>query len=166
MPKIGRTAAVVTAAILALGFFISDASAQGSQGADVIIRLRLSGETEALVPVRTCVAGKLSQMPDVKVANVSTEGGVRFVVDIVVSKYADDNILASLVVAETFPMEEFRPRIKEGEDADALLKKLHYYTLLRLHEAVSAGSYASLCLKITAYIDDKALSKEYTLRND
>jgi hypothetical protein len=104
-------------------------------------------------------------MPDVKVANVST-GGVRFVVDIVVSKYADDNILASLVVAETFPMEEFRPRIKEGENADALLKKLHYYTLLRLHEAVSARSYASLCLKIAAYIDEKALSKEYTLRND
>jgi hypothetical protein len=66
---------------------------------------------------------------------------VRFVVDIVVSKHADDNILASLVVAETFPMEEFRPRIKEGEDADVLLKKLHYYTLLRLHEAVSARSY-------------------------
>jgi hypothetical protein len=131
----------------------------------VIIRLRVSGETEAVVPARTCVAGKLSQMPDVKVANVST-GGVRFVVDIVVSKYADDNILASLVVAETFPMEEFRPRIKEGENADALLKKLHYYTLLRLHEAVSARSYASLCLKIAAYIDEKALSKEYTLRND
>ena len=165
MPKIGRPAAAVTAAILALGLFISDASAQGSQGADVIIRLRLSGETEALVPIRTCVAGKLSQMPDVKVANVSTEG-VRFIVDIVVSKYADDNILASLVVAETFPMEEFRPRIKEGEDTDALLKKLHYYTLLRLHEAVAARSYASLCLKIAAYIDDKALSKEYTLRND
>jgi hypothetical protein len=165
MPKIGRPAAVVTAAILALGFFISDVSAQGSQGADVIIRLRVSGETESLVPVRTCVAGKLAQMPDVKVADVSTNG-VRFVVDIVVSKYAEDNILASLVVAETFPMEEFRPRIKEGEDADALLKKLHYYTLLRLYEAVSARSYASLCLKISAYIDDKALSKEYTLRND
>jgi hypothetical protein len=165
MLKIGRPRAAITAAIIAFGFSISDASAQGSQGADVIIRLRLSGETEALVPVRTCVAAKLSQMPDVKVANVSTEG-VRFVVDIVVSKYTDDNILASLVVAETFSMEEFRPRIKEGEDADALLKKLHYYTLLRLHEAVSARSYASLCLKIAAYIDDKALSKEYTLRND
>jgi hypothetical protein len=164
MSKIGRPAALVMAAILALGFS-SDASAQGSQGADVIVRLRLSGETEALVPVRTCVAGKLSQMPDVKVANVSTEG-VRFIVDIVVSKYAEDNILASLVVAETFPMEEFRPRIQEGEDADALLKKLHYYTLLRLHEAVSARSYASLCLKIAAFIDDKAISKEYTLRND
>jgi hypothetical protein len=104
MPKIVRPAAMATAAILALGLFMSDASSQGSQGADVIIRLRLSGETEALVPLRTCVAGKLSQMPDVKVANVSTEG-VRFVVDIVVSKHADDNILASLVVAETFPME-------------------------------------------------------------
>ena len=49
MAKIGRPAAVVTAAILALGFFVSDASSQGSQGADVFIRLRLSGETEALV---------------------------------------------------------------------------------------------------------------------
>ena len=164
MSKIGRPAALVMATILALGFS-SDASAQGSQGADVIVRLRLSGETEAVGPLRTCVAGKLSQMPDVKVANVSTEG-VRFVVDIVVTKYAEDNLLASLVVAETFPMEEFRPRIQEGEDADALLKKLHYYTLLRLHEAVSARSYASLCPKIAAFIDDKALSKEYTLRND
>jgi hypothetical protein len=165
MPKIARSAAAVTAAVLALRLLIPDAFAQGTQGSDVIIQLRVSGNPDALVPVRTCVAGKLSQMPDVKVANVSTEG-VRFVVDIVVSKYADDNILASLVVAETFPLEEFRPRIQEGEDADALLKKLHYYTLLRLHEAVSARSYASLCLKITALIDDKALSKEYTLRND
>ena len=46
------------------------------------------------------------------------------------------------------------------------MKKLHYYTLLRLHEAVSARSYASLCLKIIAFIDDKALSNEYILRND
>ena len=131
----------------------------------MIVRLRLSGETEAVGPLRTCVAGKLSQMPDVKVANVSTEG-VRFVVDIVVSKYADDNILASLVVAETFPMEEFRPRIKEGEDADALLKSVRYYTLLRLHELVPARSYEALCLSIAADIGDKVLSKEYTERND
>ena len=165
MPKIGRPAAAVTAAVLSLRLLIPGTFAQGTQASDVIIQLRVSGSPEALVPVRTCVAGKLSQMPDVKIGSVPTDG-VRFVVDIVVTKYAEDNLLASLVVAETFPMEEFRPRIQEGEDADALLKKLHYYTLLRLHEAVSARSYSSLCLKIAALIDDKALSKEYTLRND
>jgi hypothetical protein len=87
MPKIGRPAAAVTAAILALRLLIPDAFAQGTQGSEVIIQLRVSGNPDALVPVRTCVAGKLSQMPDVKVADVSTEG-VRFVVDVVVSNMA------------------------------------------------------------------------------
>jgi hypothetical protein len=48
-------------------------------------------------------------MPDVKVANVPTDG-VRFIVDIVAAKNAEKNISASLVVAETFPMEQFRAR--------------------------------------------------------
>lgn len=165
MPKIGRPAAAITAAVLALRLLIPGAFAQGTHGSDVIIQLRVSGNPETLVPVRTCVAGKLSQMPDVKIGTAPTDG-VRFIVDIVVTKYAEDNLLASLVVAETFPMEEFRPRIKEGDDADTLLKRLQYYTLLRLHQAVSARSSASLCLKIAADIDDKTLSKEYILRND
>jgi hypothetical protein len=165
MPKIGKRAGAVTAAVLALRLLIPGAFAQGTRGPDVIIQLRVSGNQEALAPVRTCVAAKLSQMPDVKVGTVPSDG-VRFVVDIVVTKYAEDNLLASLVVAETFPMEEFRPRVNEGEDADALLKRIQYYTLLRLHQAVSARSYASLCLKIAADIDDKTLSKEYILRND
>jgi hypothetical protein len=59
-------------------------------------------------------------MPDVKVATAPTVG-VRFIVDIVAAKAAGENISAGLVVAQTFPAEEFRPRIKEGEDANALL---------------------------------------------
>jgi hypothetical protein len=61
-------------------------------------------------------------MPDVKVATASTDS-TRFIVDIVAAKNATRKISASLVVAEIFPMEQFRPRIKEGEDADALLAR-------------------------------------------
>jgi hypothetical protein len=53
-----------------------------------------------------------------------------------------------------------------GEDADALLNSVRYYTLLRLHELVPARSYEALCLSIAADIGDKVLSKEYTERND
>ena len=112
-----------------------------------------------------CLVDKLSQMPDVKVATVPTDG-IRFIVDIVAAKNAEENISGSLVVAETFPMEQFRPRIKEGEDADALLNSVRYYTLLRLHELAPARSYETLCLSIAADIGDKVLSKEYTERND
>ena len=70
------------------------------------------------------------------------------------------------MVEETFPMEQFRPRIKEGEDAGALLKSIRYYTLLRLHELVPARSPESLCLTIADDIGDKVLSKEFTERND
>jgi hypothetical protein len=63
-------------------------------------------------------------------------------------------------------MEEFRPRMKEGEDADALLAKIQYYTLLRLHEVVRARSYETLCLSIAADLGDKVLSQEYSERND
>jgi hypothetical protein len=139
--------AAILVALLMFGWFSSGADAQGTKGPNVIIRLRLAGDSPVLSSVRSCLADKLSQMPDVKVASAPTEG-VRFIVDIVARKGTDENVLASLVVAETFPMEQFRPRIKEGEDADALLKSIRYYTLLRLHETVPARSSEDLCLTI------------------
>jgi hypothetical protein len=104
-------------------------------------------------------------MPDVKVATASTDGA-RFVVDIVAAKNTTQKISASIVVAEIFPTEQFRPRMKEGENVDALLASIQYYTLLRLHEVVSARSYKSLCLSTAANIGDKVLPKEYTERSD
>jgi hypothetical protein len=165
MPAIGGYVAAVVAALLALGSFTSYALAQDTNSTDVIMQLRLTGDVEALSPIRSCLADKLSQMPDVKVATVPTDG-VRFIVDIVAAKNANKKIYASLVVAEIFPMDEFRPRMKEGEDADALLASIQYYTLLRLHEVVPARSYESLCLSIAADLGDKVLSKEYTERDD
>ncbi len=132
----GHIAAVV-AALLALGSLTSYASAKATNSTDVIIQLRLAGDVEALPSIRSCLADKLSQMPDVKIATVSTDG-VRFIVDIVAAKNANKKMSASLVVAEIFPMEQFRPRMKEGEDADALSASIQYYTLLRLHEVVSS----------------------------
>ena len=131
----------------------------------MIIQLRVAGDIEALRPIRSCLAEKLSRMPDVKVANVSTDG-TRFVVDVVATKNANKKISASVVVSEIFPMEQFQPRIKEGEDAEALLTSIQYYTLLRLHEVVPARSHETLCLNVAADIGDKVLSKEYTERND
>jgi hypothetical protein len=123
----GYVAAVV-AALLAFGFVTSYASAKGTNSTDVIIQLRVAGDVEALPPFRSCLADKLSQMPDVKVATASTDGA-RFVVDIVAAKNTNQKISASVVVAEIFPMEQFRPRMKEGENADALLSSIQYYTL-------------------------------------
>ena len=160
----GYVAAVV-AALLAFGFVTSYASAKGTNSTDVIIQLRVAGDVEALPPVRSCLADKLSQMPDVKVATASTDGA-RFVVDIVAAKNTNQKTSASVVVAEIFPMEQFRPRIREGEDADALLSSIQYYTLLRLHEVVPARSYETLCLNMVADLGDKVLSREYTERND
>src|ERR1700730_4393874 len=165
MPSIRGCVAAVVAALLALGSFRTYASPQGTNSTDVIIQLRLAGDVEALAPIGSCLADKLSQMPDVKVATVPTDG-VRFVVDIVAAKNAEENISGSLIVVETFPMEQLRPRIKEGEDADALLKSVRYDTLLRVHELVPARSYEAFCLSIAADIRDKVLSKEYTERND
>jgi hypothetical protein len=70
------------------------------------------------------------------------------------------------VVTEIFPIEEFRPRVKEGEDAEALLTSIQYYTLLRLHEVLPARSYEGLCRGIVADLGKEVLSKEYTERND
>jgi hypothetical protein len=115
--------------------------------------------------IRSCLAKKLSQMPDVKVATASIEGA-RFVVDIVAAKNTNKKMSASLVVAEIFPMEQFQPRMKEGENAEALLTSIQYYTLLRMHEVIPARSDEALCLSIAADIGDQVLSKEYTERND
>ena len=165
MPTIRASIATVAVVLLALGSVGSEALAQGTKGPNVLIRLRLAGDAATLPPVRSCLADKLSQMPDVKVASVPTEG-VRFVVDTVVVKSTDDAVFASLVVTEPFPMEQFRPKIKEGQNADALLNSIRYYTLLRLHEFVRARSYEDLCQQIAAEIGDKVLSKEYIESND
>jgi hypothetical protein len=155
----------VVAALTAAGLLTFETPANASNSTDVIIQLRVAGDIEALRPIQSCLAEKLSQMPDVKVATVSTDG-TRFVVDIVAAKNANKKISASVVVAEIFPMEQFQPRIKEGEDAEALFTSIQYYTLLRLHEVVPARSHETLCSSVAADIGDKVLSKEYTERND
>ena len=154
----------VVAALPALALFTSYGSAKGTNSTDVIIQLRLAGDA-ALPLIRSCLAKKLSQMPDVKVATASTEGA-RFVVDIVAAKNTNKKMSASLVIAEIFPMEQFRPRMKEGENAEALLTSIQYYTLLRMQEVIPARSDEALCLSIAADIGDQVLSKEYTERND
>ena len=152
-------------ALLPLSGVTSCASAGETNSTDVIIELRLAGDIKALPPIRSCVADRLSQMPDVKVTTASTEGA-RFVVDVVAAKNDTQDKSASLVVAEIFPIDEFRPRIKEGEDAEALLTSIQYYTLLRLHEVVPARSYEGLCQSIVADLGNEVLSKEYTERDD
>jgi hypothetical protein len=119
--------------------------------------------TEGRVPCRS---------PDRRQASSGDEAvkitlnGVRFVVDIVAAQNANKKISASLVVAEIFPMGQFRPRMKEGENSDALFASIRYYTLLRLHEVVPARSYETLRLSMAAELGDKVLSKEFTERND
>jgi len=162
MLTVRRSVASAAAAFL-VGF--GTVTAEATDRTDVIIQLRQTSNIEAWSPIRSCVADQLSQMPDVKIAIVPTDGA-RFIVDIISAKNDNKKISASLVVAEIFPMEEFRPRMKEGEDADALLARIQYYTLLRLHEVVRARSYESLCSRIAADLGDKVLSKEYTQRND
>jgi hypothetical protein len=151
----------VAAALLALATLTPCASAQGTMGPNVTILLQLAGDSEALAQVGSCLASKLSSMPDVEIATAPTDG-VRFIVDIIAAK----NFFASLVVAETFPVEQYRVRIREGEDGDALLAGIRSYTLLRLHELVPGRSRQALCTSIAAEIGDKVLSKEYTERND
>jgi hypothetical protein len=104
-------------AAIAAFLAVSGLPALGAGAADdLIVRLRLSGESSALAPLRTCLVENLSQQPDVKIAIVPTEGA-RFVIDIVASRDTGEAVSASLVVVQTFPMEMFRPRTKEGEDA-------------------------------------------------
>jgi hypothetical protein len=161
MSAIRRYLGGVAVALLTLGTLTPDASAQGTTGPNVTILLQLVGNSEALSRIGSCLADKLSRMPDVEIATGPSDG-VRFIVDIVAAK----DPFASLVVAETFPTEQYRLRIKEGEDTDALLAGIRSYTLLRLHELVPGRSRRALCATIAAEIGDKVLSKEYTERND
>jgi hypothetical protein len=165
MQATGGYITAVVSALLAFGCLTFNASAKATTSTAIIIQLRVTGDIDALRPVRSCLTEKLSQMPDVKVTSASSDG-TRFVVDVVAAKNADRQISASVVVAEIFPMEQFQPRIKEGEDADALLTSIQYYTLLRLHEVVPARSHKPLCLSVAADIGDKVLSKEFTERSD
>src|SRR5215510_11885672 len=147
----------VVPALLSFGFLTLDASANATSSTDIVIQLRVTGDIEALRPIRSCLAEKLSQMPDVKVATTSTDA-TRFVVDVVAAKNTNRQLSATVVVAEIFPMEQFQPRIKEGEDAGALLTSIQYYTLLRMHEVIPARSPEPLCLSVAADIGDKVLS--------
>ena len=151
----------VAAALLTLGILAPCASAQGTTGPNVMILLQLSGDSDALSRIGSCLAAKLSRMPDVEIAPGPSED-VRFIVNIIAAK----ELVASLVVAETFPVEQYRVRIREGEDSDALLAGIRSYTVLRLHELVPGRSRQALCASIAAEIGGKVLSKEYTERND
>jgi hypothetical protein len=156
---------MIVAVAGAISALLCDVSAQGMQGPNVIIRLRLAGDREAILPLRSCLAESLSNMPDVKVVMTPADG-VRFIVDLLTARRTKDTASASVVVTETFPMEQFRPQMKAGEKTEALLTSIRYYTLLRLHELISDRSYDNLCSAIAGDISDKVLSKEYTERND
>jgi hypothetical protein len=163
--KPSRHFAAGAIALLLLFSVTMSAWGQAVTSANIVILLRLAGDGRALPQLGSCLNSKLLKMPDVEVATTPTDG-VRFIVDIIAGKGADDGISASLVIAETFPMEQFRPRLKAGEDADALLTALRYYTLLRLHEVVPGRTAQNVCTKIAAEISDKLLSDEYTERDD
>jgi hypothetical protein len=151
--------------LLMLASVTLPASGQSVPGANIVILLRLAGDGRALPQLGSCLNSKLLKMPDVEIATVPTDG-VRFIVDIIAGRGLDDGMSASLVVAETFPIEEFRPRLKAGEDAEALLATIRYYTLLRLHEVVPGRTAQSVCTKIATEITDKLLTDEYTERDD
>jgi hypothetical protein len=159
----GAFLVVVSGLMLSEG--VSRGSAQGISGPNVVIQLRLTGDSTALPNIRSCLAAQLARLPDIEVASLPTDG-VRFVLDIIAQRNGAATLTASLVGVETFPMEQYRPRIKEGVDGDALLKRLRYYTLLQLHEIVIGRSYRTLCEKIVQEFRNKVLLKEYTERND
>jgi hypothetical protein len=163
--NLGRYFAGAATALLLLASTSLSAWGQGATGLNIVILLRLAGDSLALPQLRSCLNSKLLNMPDVEVAATPIDG-VRFIVDIIAGKGADDGVSASLVVAETFPLEEFRPRMKAGVDTEALLATLRYYTLLRLHEVVPGRTAQSVCTKIATEISDKLLSEEYTERDD
>jgi hypothetical protein len=144
-----RCVCIATATALTLIALVAVASsvlAQATSGAELVVRLRLSGDSAILPSIRSCLVDKLRQMPDVKVATART-AGTRFIVDIVAAKATGDNISAGLMVAQTFAMEGFRPRIKEGEDANALLNGIRYLTLLRLHELLPDQTNNAACAR-------------------
>jgi hypothetical protein len=155
----------VAIAVMALSGFSTSGTGQAATGSNVIILLRFGGDTGATQQLRSCLTSRLSKLPDTEIATAPADG-VRFIVDIIATKRAIEDVAASLVVAETFPLEQFRPRIREGEDGDALLTSIRYYTLLRLHELVPGRSLQTLCARIAAEIGARVLSEEYTERND
>ncbi len=165
MPLANTYCACVAAALLVCVAFATSSAAQGTTGPNVVILLRLAGDSPALSNFRSCLTSKLSQMPDIEIVSSPTDG-VRFVLDIVAAKNASERLSASLVVAETFPIEQFRLRVREGEDSDALLTSIGNYILLRLHEVVPGRSYQNLCASIVSEFGNKVLAKEYTERND
>jgi hypothetical protein len=165
LTRFGRYFVRGAVALLVFAPVTLSAWSQGVTGVNIVILLRLAGESRALPQLGSCLNTKLLKMPDIEIATAPTDG-VRFIVDIIAGKGADDGMFASLVIAETFPMEQFRPRLKQGEDADALLAAIRYYTLLRLHEVVPGRTAQSVCTKIAAEISDQLLSKEYTERDD
>lgn len=163
--KASRYFSAIVLALRVLASVIPGASGHGVSGVNVVILLRVTGDIRALPQMRSCLTSRLSQMPDVEITLAPTDGE-RFIVDIIAEKGAGDGIAASLVIEETFPMEQFRLRVKEGEDGNALSAAIGYYTLLRLHEVVPGRSAQNVCGKITAEISDKVLSREYTERDD
>lgn len=62
----------VVAVLLTLGTFTPGASTQGTTGPNVIILLQLAGESEALAQIGSCLATRLSRMPDVEIATAPT----------------------------------------------------------------------------------------------
>jgi hypothetical protein len=165
---ISKAGGYLAAAVLAFLMFASvtlSAWDQGATGVNIVIQLRLAGDSRALPQLGSCLNSKLLKMPDIEVVAAPSDR-VRFIVDIIAGKGADDGMSVSLVVAETFPIEEFRLRVKAGEDADALLATIRYYTLLRLHELVPGRTAQSVCTKIAVEISGKLLSGEYIERDD
>jgi hypothetical protein len=85
MSAITRYLRGVTAALLTFGIKTLCASAQGATGQNIVILLQLAGDSEALIQIGSCLASKLSRMPDVEIATAPNDG-VRFIVDIVARK--------------------------------------------------------------------------------
>jgi len=91
-------------AFLMLASVASSARSQGITGVNIVILLRLAGESRALPQLGSCLNTKLRKMPDIEIATAPTDG-VRYIVDIIAGRGAGDGIAASLVIAETFPIE-------------------------------------------------------------
>ena len=72
--------------ILGIGMFLlmlgTSASTQGMAGPNVVVVLRLAGDKAADPLIQSCLAAKLSQMPDIQIGTLST-AEIRFVIDIV-----------------------------------------------------------------------------------
>lgn len=86
---------VVFVSCLVLVAGLSRGSAQGTIGANVVILLRLTGDSPALPNIRACLAARLSRMPDIKLASLPTDR-VRFVLDIVAGRRVSATLIAGL----------------------------------------------------------------------